>query len=115
MSEAIKIRITAREDNCRRYAVIFMGVKVAVAFSRDSGAKIGYGVRMVKGEIGSGGSRNNWYCRVGEESIFELEVDKEVYEKNKNRIKKWDMEIIDDFSMSEERSKLLHNASENLE
>ena len=111
----MKLRITALEDNCRRFAVIFMGVKVAVAFDRDSGAKIGYGVRMIDGKIGSGGSRANWYCEVKEGSIFELEIDDEIFNKNKNRIKKWGMEVIPDFSMTEERSKSLQYAKENLE
>lgn len=115
MSDKIKVRITAREDNHRRFAVIFMNEKVAVAFDRDSGAKIGYGTRMISGKIDSGGSRKNWYCIVKEGSIFELEVDREAFEKNKNRIKKWDIEVIDDFTMSEERSRLLQDTADNLE
>ena len=111
----MKIRITALSDNTRRFAVIFMGEKVAVAFDRDSGAKVAYGVRMISGEIDSGGSRKNWYCWVAEGSVFELEVDREAFQKNKNRIKKWGMEEIEDFTMTEERSTLLHNAATNLE
>jgi len=111
----MKIRITAKEDNCRRFAVVFMGVKVAVAFSRDSGAKIAYGARMISGEIDSGGSRKNWYCIVKEGSVFEIEVDEEAYNRNKNRIRKWEMEPIDEFSMSEEKSRLLAHAADNLE
>lgn len=115
MSEKIKVRITAKEDNCRKFAVVFMNEKVAVAFGRDSGAKIGYGVRMIEGEIGSGGSRANWYCVVREDSVFELEVDKEAFEKNKNRIKKWEIEVIEEFSITEERSRLLKDVEDNLE
>ena len=111
----IKIRITALSDNSRRFAVVFMGKKVAVAFDRDSGAKVAYGARMISGEITSGGSRKNWYCMVKEGAVFELEVDSEAYNKNKNRIKKWGMEEIEDFTMSEERSSMLHYAAENLE
>lgn len=111
----LKIRIEALEDNTRRYAVVFMGTKVAVAFSRDSGAKVAHGARMLSGEIDSGGSRNNWYCFVKEGSIFEIEVDSEAYHKNKNRIKKWKHEIIDNFSISEERSNMLLKASQELE
>jgi len=113
--ENVKVRITAKEDNHRKFAVVFMNQKVAVAFDRDSGAKVGYGTRMISGEIGSGGSRKNWYCTVSQGSVFELEVDKELFTKNKNRIKKWDMEIIEDFTMSEERSRMLHAGAENLE
>lgn len=114
-NNTIKVRITAKEDNHRRFAVVFMGQKVAVAFDRDSGAKVAYGARMIKGNIDSGGSRKNWYCRVDAGSVFEVEVDAEAFNKNKNRIKKWDMEVIEDFTMTEERSRMLHYASDNLE
>lgn len=115
MNEKIKVRITALSDNRRRFAVVFMGVKVAVAFDRDSGAKIAYDARMISGNIDSGGSRKNWYCCVDEGSIFEIEVDKEAFEKNKNRITKWNMEVISDFSITEERSRELKYAEDNLE
>jgi hypothetical protein len=86
--ETVKVRITAREKVERRFAIIFMNVKLAVAFSRDSGAKVGYDARLMRGNIGSGGSRANWYCYADEGTVFELEVDKEFFETNKNRIKK---------------------------
>ena len=98
-----KVRITAKENNRRRFAVVFMNVKVAVAFSRDSGAKVGYDARLISGEVDSGGSAKNWYCIVYEGSVFELEVDAEFFRKNKNRIKKWDIEEIDEYSVSKER------------
>lgn len=110
-----KVRITAVEDNRKRFAVVFMGVKVAVAFDRDSGAKVGYNARMISGEIDSGGSRKNWYCWVAEGSVFELEVDAEFYRKNKNRIKKWKIEEIDEFTMTIERSQALKKMDDNLE
>lgn len=111
----IKVRIIAKGNNCRRFAVVFMNVKVAVAFDRDSGGRIAYGARMVSGEIDSGGSRKNWYCIVKEGSIFEIEVDREAFEKNKNRIKKWDIEVINEWSITEERSKLMKDTADNLE
>jgi len=110
-----KLRITAKEFTKRRFAVVFMGTKIAVAFDRDSGAKIGYSVRMLSGNIGSGGSRKNWYCYVAEGSVFELEVDREFYQKNKNRIKKWEIEEITEFSVSKERSDQLKQMDDNLE
>ena len=111
----IKLRITALEKNMRKFAVMFMGVKVAVAFGRDSGAKVGYDVRMLSGDIRSGGSRINWVCIVDEGSIFELEVDNELYTKNKNRIKKWKMEEIEEYSLSKERSQEIRYIEDNLE
>ena len=113
--ETQKVRITALEDNNRRFAVVFMGVKVAVAFGRDSGAKVGYDARMISGHIDSGGSRANWYCHVAEGSIFELEVDAEFYHKNKNRIKKWKIEEIDDFAMKKDRADSLKKMDDEIE
>ena len=113
--EKQKLRITAIEDNHRRFAVIFMGIKVAVAFDRDSGAKVGYNARLISGNIGSGGSRKNWYCFVESGTIFELEVDAEFYRKNKNRIKKWKIEEIDEYSISKERADDLKHMDDNLE
>lgn len=95
--EKIKLRITAREENCRKFAIIFMNVKLAVAFGRDSDAKVGYNARLISGHINSGGSAKNWYCYCTAGTVFELEVDKEFYLKNKNRIKKWDIEEIENF------------------
>lgn len=115
MTEKIKLRITAKEDNKRRFAVVFMNVKVAVAFSRDSGARIGYEARMISGNIRSGGSRKNWCCCVDAGSVFEIEVDAEFYQKNKNRIKKWDIEEITDFSMTLDRSRELKSMNDNIE
>ena len=113
--EKQKVRITAKEDNHRKFAVVFMNVKVAVAFGRDSGGKIGYDARLISGEVGSGGSAKNWYCSVSEGSVFELEVDAEFFRKNKNRIKKWDIEEIDEYSVSKERADSLKAMDDNLE
>ena len=111
----MKVRIRAKEDNYRRWAVMFMGVKVAVAFGKDSGAKVGYEARLISGEIDSGGSAKNWYCIVHEGAVFELEVDDEIYHKNKNRIKKWEITEISDYSITKERADALKYAADNLE
>lgn len=113
--EKIKLRITAKSDNQRKFAVIFMGEKIAVAFGRDSGARVGYKTRMISGDIKSGGSKINWFCEVKKDSVFELEVDKEFYDKNKNRIKKWGIEEIAEFSVSKQRSDEALAVQQNLE
>lgn len=110
-----KIRVTAKEVVYRRFAVVIFDVKLAVAFSRDSGAVVGYDARLLSGEIGSGGSARNWYCYAEEGTVFELEVDTEAFNKNKNRIKKWDIEVIEDFSISKERADKLKSIEDNLE
>jgi len=66
---------------------------------------------MIEGEIGSGGSFKNWYCYADEGSIFELEVDDELYRKNKNRITKWEIEEIENFSMDKKRADFLQTAT----
>lgn len=109
------VRITAKKTIGARYCVSFMGVKLAVAFSRDSGAKVGYDARLISGDISSGGSRANWECIVSEGAIFELEVDAEFYEKNKNRIKNWVIEELDAFSVTKERADALLAMDNNLE
>ena len=113
--DKVIVRITAKENNQRRYAVIFMGEKVAVAFGRDSGAKVEYRARMISGNIDSGGSAKNWFCEVEKGSVFELEVDAEAYHKNKNRIKKWDIEELDNFSITKKRADMLLDVAQNVE
>ena len=113
--EKQKLRITALKDNNSRFAVVFMGEKVVVAFDHDSCAKVGNEVRMISGKIGASGVRESLYCNVKEGSIFELEVDSEFYQKNKNRIKKWKIEKIDTFAISLERSYYLRKMEDNLE
>ena len=110
-----KVRITALNNIERKYSVNFMGIKVAVAFDRDSGAKVGYDAIMIEGDIGSCGSRIHWVCYVCEGSIFELAVDTEFYNKNKNRIKNWKIEEIEEFSMTKQRSIELQKMEDNLE
>jgi len=113
--DMIKLRITAIEENRRKFGVVFMGTKVAVAFSRDSGAKVGYDARLISGVIRSGGSMKNWVCVVEKDSVFELAVDREFYLKNKNRIKKWKIEEIQDFTLTKERSEALLKMDEDIE
>lgn len=115
MTDTTKVRITALKNIDRKFAVVFMGEKVAVAFGRDSGAKVGWGARLISGDIDSGGSRGNWFCRVFEGTIFELEVDTEFFTKNRNRIKNWDIEVIPEFSLTKERADKLKMMGDNLE
>jgi len=116
MSEKkIKVRLTALSDNYRKFCVVFMNIKLAVAFDRDSGARASYDAIFISGEIGSGGSRANWHCYVNEGSIFEIEIDEEIFNKNKNRIKKWSMEVIPEFSVTKVRSDEINKAADNLE
>jgi len=113
--ETIKLRIMAESDNMRRGGVMFMGVEVAFAHRRDSGGFVGKTARMISGRVDSGGSLKNWHCLVEEGSIFEVEVDAEAYHKNKNRIQKWEIKEIVEFSVTLERAKKLEHIENNLE
>ena len=115
MTHTIKLQITALEDNHRKFAVVCLGVKVAVAFDRDSGGRVARGARLVSGSIDSGGSRANWYCIVTQGSVFEIEVDETAYIQNKNRLKKWSVVVIDEFSTSAATSEALESAQSMLE
>lgn len=59
--ERITIDVTFDEDvyEWDREIVLF-GRQLCRAFGRDSGAKVSDGVTLIEGEIGSGGSRNNY-------------------------------------------------------
>lgn len=94
-NDIVCVRATAKTTICKRFAVKCLAEKVAVAFSRDSGAKVAYGAKMIDGQISSGGSRANWYCQVDEGSVFEFNMSRAVFEKNKNRLKNWAVEIVE--------------------
>ena len=52
--------------------VTVFGRQLCRAFGRDSGAKVGDGVTLIEGEIGSGGSRANWTTVVHEGAKFRI-------------------------------------------
>lgn len=53
-------------------SIKFFGRVVARAFGRDSGAKIGEGVKIVEGEFKSGGSFKNWRTVANEGTVIVL-------------------------------------------
>ena len=55
-----------------RDAVKCWGIDLARASGRDSGAKIGIGVKLLEGKIDSGGSMKNWNTRVDTGATFEV-------------------------------------------
>jgi hypothetical protein len=111
----MKLQITALKRIEARYAINFMGVKVVVAFDRDSGSRIGHAAIAINDQSGSGGSRANWYAFVREGAVYELEVDNEFYAKNKNRIKNWAMVEIEEFTMTKARNSALTHMEANIE
>lgn len=104
-----KIRITAKEEIMYQFGVHFMGIKVAIAHetggdaiieddtvAMGSEAIVGYNAVMIKGSISK--TKKNWYCIISEGTVFELEVDKQRYEKYKSYIERWEIEEIKEFS-----------------
>lgn len=57
----VDVRVTYNYSECSdRDAIYFCGREIARAWGRDSGAKLGNGVKLVKGKVHSGGSVKNW-------------------------------------------------------
>lgn len=68
--------------------VLLFGRILATASSRDSGARLGKGVELLKGEVTSGGSWKNWRTEVKEGSIFIMR------KVPKNLVESWNNEDI---------------------
>ncbi|MDX8393213.1 MAG: hypothetical protein R8K21_01325 [Mariprofundales bacterium] len=58
----------------------FLGVVVLTGHGRDSGAKVGNGISLVDGEMGSGGSQKNWTVRLSNNSKIRLKLPKNLVE-----------------------------------
>jgi hypothetical protein len=69
--ETIQIR-TKCEVTAEGTAIVLMGVELAVATGRDSGARLGDGVLIIEGHAGSGGSRQNWRTQLAAGTVLEL-------------------------------------------
>ena len=52
--------------------ISLFGRQICRAFGRDSGARVGEGVTLIDGKIGSGGSRANWTVWIGEGAKFRV-------------------------------------------
>lgn len=110
--ETVAVKIVAK-SRMKEYggAIFFADRMLCVASGRDSGAKLGDDVALVKGEIDSGGSLKNWTTVIKEGATFklkevplaavehEIEAEKEIEEKRKNPEKYG----LDEWSMPAER------------
>ena len=96
--ETVTLRLTANDRvTSDRSGVRIAGRTIAVAFERDSGARLGEGVVQIAGRCNSGGSRKNWYTEIDAGSIFELEgVPRPMAQKAIDDAKRgWTFEILD--------------------
>ncbi len=70
--------------------VAFFGKNLASAMGRDSGAKVGDGVVLEKGEICSSGSAKNWTSMVKKDAVFLLrDVPQCLYERDYCAADRW--------------------------
>lgn len=80
--DTVKVKIKFEKSCCTlKDAVRIGGTTIARAWSRDSGAKLGDGVVLVDGKVGSSGSRANWETSVSEGSIFLVTMPRKAVEK----------------------------------
>lgn len=67
------IEITFKDDYfASKSPIILFGISVARAFGRDSGAKLGYSVKVVSGKFDSAGSMKNWGTSCDEGTVIVL-------------------------------------------
>ena len=119
-NESISLKLTFNEEVKEdRADVVLFGKILSHATGRDSGARVGDDVAMVKGDIGSGGSVKNWVSVIKEGSTFILKnVNKNIFEKEKDGIKyNISIEIVDNAKKSktellEEKKRLLERIKE---
>ena len=106
-------------DNYYEYCagIFFGGRQVARATGRDSGAKLGNGVVLLDGKVGSGGSRKNWKTYIDAGTIVEIKdipmaaVQAEI----DNNDGEYEITIIGDINVSaltEEKNRLLARIAE---
>lgn len=92
----LRLRVTVLTDIEEYTApVSFFGKNLASARGRDSGAIVGDGVSLERGEIDSSGSARNWTSRVKEGAVFVLsDVPESLYERDKDA-EQWGNRIFD--------------------
>jgi hypothetical protein len=71
--EMVTLKVTVPTDEYDRSLSLYVaGRQVARAFDRDSGARLGEGIVLIKGSFYSGGSRKNPVIGVEAETVFEI-------------------------------------------
>lgn len=106
--ELVSVQVTIPEDcnavGGRQDSIYLFGRIVARAWGRDSGAKLGEGVVVKKGNFSSGGSAKNWNTSVEDGTVFILrDVPKTLVEKHDNEA--FVVEIIEEQVKEEKNEK----------
>jgi len=72
-TETVTLRVTFPQGHREHTDGVYVaGRCIARAYGRKSGAKLGDGVVLIRGDIGSGGSVQNWYTSIEPGSVFEI-------------------------------------------
>ena len=72
-TKLVDVRITFKSGaRAGQRAVYVCGREIARAWGRDSGAKLGEGVKLVEGRVRSGGSAKNWETVIDAGSVLVL-------------------------------------------
>ena len=72
-AELVDIRVTTLSDiRASARPITLCGRVVVSARGRDSGARLGEGVSLIKGRAASGGSVKNWVTMLTEGAVFEM-------------------------------------------
>ena len=74
-----------RDVESEKAPYVVGGCVLASARGRDSGAKVGEGVRLLNGDIDSGGSFKNWTSTIGANSKFKIESFPSDYDLNSHK------------------------------
>ena len=70
-TDRVKVKITFNDDySVSSNPICIADRTLARAYHRDSGAKLGDGVTLLEGKIGSSGSRANWKTYINDGSVF---------------------------------------------
>lgn len=78
-SKRVAIEIEADDDISQWHGpVAFLGYTIAVAWGRDSGARLGDDISCIYGTYDSGGSVKNWTTRISKSSVFRLSIPEEL-------------------------------------
>ena len=103
-------------------AVYICNRQIAYATGRDSGAKIGEGVKLLTGEIDSGGSTKNWFTTIEKDTVlimrdvYEAAVEKELVKIDEAEVKRIKIELISEHvdvdALKDEKEKLLKRLQE---
>lgn len=122
--QTVTLRIVFLENQSAYHDGIRMfGKTIATAYSKNSGAKLGDDVALIKGSIYSGGSVKNWNTEIDRDTVINLyNVPVTMYEKEKDSYNPEEIkiEVVEDedangtaiSKLKEEKEKLLRRIAE---